>query len=291
MDKRSFDIMGEREKGQLSLSTATSLALEGAYGILEESTHQQDPINPPIKAYRQLWVNVRTLYRNLHGSMPRIVADTLSVDAFVETVYDEMLILKGVIADRSNGRMKVVFYANTYKTLPRKYPKAHGREKQTPNQVIYAAFENGTIEGLLKMMAESAHQIDFKTFDMAIVAEGSPEKVLLMTHYPVDLLHFSGASELGLLESHTGVIKQRAQWYTKMKDGKSLIRIPFNRITLQMFGDSSGMFYPYPIGYRKAFLEVAEKNKWTQGTTADRILLCVKLARNPHLELAVRGLM
>lgn len=289
MDNRSFLILDSREKGQFPLSIATSLALEGAFGILEESTFPQDPNNPPIRDYQQLWVNVRTLYRNLHGSMQRETADTLTIPALAEAVHDEMLVLQGVISERMKHRMRVVFYANTYKSLPSLYPYAHYREKMTDLQKIYSTFENGTIEALLKMDA-SAHPVDFKTFNVTIAAEGTPANVLMMTHYPLDLLTITGVRQHSLLESHTGVIKKRHQWYTKLKDGKSLVRIPFNRMSLQLFGDSAGMFYPYPIAYRRLLMECAEKYNWTQATTKDRILLTVGLMRNPDLEAAVRKL-
>lgn len=54
-----------RTKGQFPISIATSLALEGLFGILEDN---KDP-NPPWPDYTDLIINVRTLFRNLLGSI------------------------------------------------------------------------------------------------------------------------------------------------------------------------------------------------------------------------------
>lgn len=289
MDNRSFDILNGREKGQFPLSIATSLALEGALGILEESPHLQNPTSPPINEYNELWINIRTLYRNLHSSMQREVADTLPIPAFVEALHEELVIIQGIIADKMKHRMKMVAYACTYRELGSRFPHAKFRTEMTDRQKVYSMFENGSIEGLLQMQA-SAHTVDIRDFNMTILADANAGKVLLMTHYPVDLLTFTGARQLGLLESHTGVIKKQHQWYTKLKDGKDLVRIPFSRMSLQMFGDSAGMFYPYPIAYRRLMLECAQKYNWTQTTTKDRVLLTVGLMKNFDLEKAVREL-
>jgi hypothetical protein len=62
----SIEILAGREMGQLPVSIGTSLALESVTGILPE--HETD--DPDIHKFDSLWVNVRTLFRNIVASIP-----------------------------------------------------------------------------------------------------------------------------------------------------------------------------------------------------------------------------
>lgn len=290
MDSRSAQIFAEREVGQFPLSIATSLAIEGALGIMKEDDARgvkQDSANPPIKEYQHLWVNLRTLFRNIHGSMKREAADSLDVNALSEMLLIEATTLASVVHARTQRRVSVFFYACTYKSLASFYPHANFKETLTDKQRIYAGFESSSVEALLKLPHEL---LNIETFNMTISPQGSFEHVAVMTHYPVDLLEMKGVRDIGLLESHTGVIKTKYQWYTKLKNGKELVRIPFDRMTLQLLGDSAGMFSAYPPAFRKKLLEIAEKHQWNQRTTRDRIMLTISLAKDPVFEGTVKKL-
>lgn len=290
MDSRSAQIFAEREVGQFPLSIATSLGLEGAFGIMKEEDARgiaQDSVNPPIKEYQHLWVNLRTLFRNIHGSMKREAADSLDANALGEMLLIEATTLANLVQDRTQRRVSVFFYACTYKSVESFYPHANFKEKLTDKQRIYAGFESSSVEVLLRLPHD---HLRVETFNMTISPKGSFDHVAVMTHYPVDLLEIKGVRNIGLLESHTGVIKTKYQWYTKLKNGKELVRIPFDRMTLQLLGDSAGMFTAYPPAFRKKLLEIAEKHQWNQRTTRDRIMLTISLAKDPVFEGTIKKL-
>ena len=101
-----------------------------------------------------------------------------------------------------------------------------------------------------------------------------------MTHYAYDLLSNKDFKTLDLLESHTGVLKSKALWYTKFSDHKDSVRIPFNELFLQVFGDST-IFHPHDRKLRLEILAIADKYNWSFATTKDRIHLGLSMISNP----------
>src|SRR5690606_22392271 len=112
---------------------------------------------------------------------------------------------------------------------------------------------------------------------------------LILTHFPVDLLNRYRFKTLKLLESHTGAIKPFNVWNTKLKDGQGLDVIPFDRMTLQMFGDNAH-FSPMHKKVRMTIYNLVVKNKWTYATTKDYVFYCIQQNRDPALEDLVREL-
>ena len=113
---------------------------------------------------------------------------------------------------------------------------------------------------------------------------------MLLSNYPIDLINFKSALQLALVESHTGVIKKRQHWHTKLLNGRDLPHIPFDRMTIQMFGDTGNLFAPYPKAHREKLLALATQYQWTSLTTKARILQCAELARDHSFEAVVRAM-
>lgn len=279
-----------REKGQLPISIASSLAIESALGIMEsDEPGYKPPASPPLLDYDAIWINLRTLFRNLHGSMNRVDADKVHINKFINALHTECLTIQAAITDAARGNCHVVFYAATHKSLGGFYSKAQFKENRTPIQHHYTAVEKNVIEGLWKVW-QTTQDFVFENTDITLKNESTGKKLLLMTHIAVDLLAPAGFQEVTLLESHTGAIKKQKQWYTKLKGGEEMKRIPFDRATLQFFGDKGGMFIPYPKTYREVVLRCAEQNNWTQTTTKGRMLLTLELMRDPHVYIAFQSL-
>lgn len=250
----------DREVGKLPLSIATSLAIEGMLGIHDET---KVPQPYPISTYSQLWVNVKTLFRNVMGSLPKEKAERVSIKELVDTITDEINNLTNIIPAESNQRCSVHFYLPSYNTLFRSFPNAIlEKGKVSDKQAKYNRLESDTMDALRR-----SHLPNINECDVVIVTKVYGLKILLLTHYPVDLLNVYDYSSLGLLESHTGVVKLRYRWYTKLKNGKELERIPFNKLTMQVFGDASGMFHPMSLELRRKLLEAATADQWNQNTT------------------------
>ena len=274
--------------GQYDISIATSLALEGAMDVYPDRPKVY--ARPPLPEYNELWINLKTLFRNAHGSMDK--EDRLSATKadFLSLMLSDMAVMDGLVSELTQRRTHCVFYACNYMKLAKEFPKAILRSDNTDLQKAYTRLEADVLSEVLK---NDLHvQFDIQTYDVLIRApKGSGgKKVLMLTNLVTDLLSRYEFGALELLESHTGLIKKPPTWNTKLHGWKSLTRIPFDRMTMQMFGVNTnpGLFRPHEISLRNQIIEIAEKYKWNPTTTKDRIMLSVRAMRNPSLETLIK---
>ena len=278
-------LLERRETGKIPVSIPTSLALEGLFGILdvpEGAPKSSDPI--PATEIDEVWVNLRTLFRNLQGSLEAQSATQINGYSYGLAIIEEMTIIQQSVHQLSEGRIKTFFYVCSHQGLRREFPNARLKEPRTDRQLFYAALEKEAIETVLRNKTE--HEVT--VYDVSV--QMRIKRCAMLTNFPVDLAMARNFGTLVLLESHTGVVKKNHQWNTKLQHGKELSRIPFNRMTLQVFGDNSGLFAPFPKEYRDVILKIAEEYKWNVFTTKDRILQSIKLAQEPALLATVKPL-
>lgn len=243
-----------REKDAIPISVGTAMAIQA----LKENTR-----------YDSIWINVRTLYRNILGSMPTDVRNI-----FIENPEEAALPIARVLSQETevirnylNGRIDGVrLYLLGYTDLKRKFPNAMLKIPATPKQKGYMNLMESVVDKV--MAADYDQQI---RWDKGTELEGEYGRSVIITSYPVDLLSRTKFRELRLLESHTGAIKPKSQWYTKLSDGKQLSNIPFNRFTIQIFGDGPLQFERFSVRFRKEIVNLAATNRWTPVTTMDRI--------------------
>ena len=272
--------VAERAVGQFPLSIATSLAIESACGI-----HPEIPVNrPPILKYPTLWVNVRTLFRNFMGSLSREAGTSIVPQDIAEVVAEEMDHIDGIIAEYSNGRTRVQYYYSDYKGMDRKYKHAVLRMDSTPKQKEYTVIHNNAMELLMKNQGDR-----ILVFELKLRPEGRPT-ALLLTHYAYDLISHNEFNGLTLLESHTGAIKERAQWYSKFYQGRELAMIPFREDFIQVFGDNEH-FRPMDIRLRKDLVDIATKYQWSAVTTLDKIRYGINQMANPYYKEILKDLL
>lgn len=254
--------IAQREVGNLPLSIGTSLAVEVIGGGSEETPPSPEREFLP----EELWINLRTLFRNLYNGMNPELRRGVLGSHFIPTMLQEIEQIFTYVSDVRQDQTKVIFYHCSYRSMGREFPRAKLKEASTELQRLYAALEYEVCETILK---EHKETFDIRTFDIKII--GSSRHAWVMTHAPVDLLWNRSFSKLVLLESHTGALKTRTQWYTKLTNGKELHRIPFNRLSLQIFGDNSTHFLSMPQAFKKPLLELSEQYHWTQATTMEKI--------------------
>lgn len=271
-----------RVYGQFPISISTSMAIEGLLGVHPD---MPPPPKPPYQNYAAIWFNVRTIFRNLHGAIAADVRANLKATDYAQALYNELMVIQRVLAQETHQTLTVQFYLNKYDTLQLSYPHATLKQPVTAGQHQYKLLEQAVYTYMANMATTG---LDIVLGHLAITMQ--PVPTLMVTHLPVDLLHAKGASSLELLESHTGVIKAKWQWHTKLVSGSTLTRIPFDRMTMQMFGDTGGMFKPGPAAHKAALLKIAETYNWTPATTQERILLCVESAKEPILLSDIRQL-
>lgn len=255
--------MAGRELGALPLSVGTSLAFE--------ALQQEKPQN-----YASVHINLHTLFRNMHGALPAIVASETPTPVWVKALVEEMLIIKQVMGQYSQN-LEVLFYCPTYATLPKELPKALLRPMKTDNQLRYLAIQTDVLSNGFKQVVPTLERQGLKF----VYTDNGPTKIkqraILVTHHMVDLL--KTVWDTRLLESHTGKIKDRSMWYTKFAGSMDHSRIPFNKLTLTVLGDPT-LIAPHPLAVRKALYALAEEKKWTPASTYDLVRFSVDHMRD-----------
>lgn len=263
--------ISQRALGRLPISLPTSIAIETILGLNENQP------NDSIKGKKEIWINISTLIRNLYSSLDKETQSIVSDNELANTVIDEMEIIDSAIKE-FNGKLTVKYYLAHYHRLYDLYPKAIFRERKTEKQKFNAI--------LLDNAARNIKQVDtsesIRIYDLNIEPLLSPEAVML-THNVVDLTSDIYFKDLVLLESHTGKLKTKKDWYTKLSASDKSPLLPFNRTILSIFGDSE-IFRPQPVRYRRVILETAEKFNWSFLTTLERMRLT--LGYHPDKEIA-----
>lgn len=254
--------VSEREVGGIPVSIGTSLAIESLCNVHPDVKHP----HPPVTDASHIWINLRTLYRNLYGSVAREVKNYLTADITSMVLMEEIEIIEAALKN-VNAAVKVVYYVAAHNTLEVKFPNAKLKGARTDLQKQQLELEKATFQLLTKQRE------DIRLFDIDL--NGEDATAFILTHHPIDLLSRYRFRRLALIESHTGAIKPPPLWYTKLNGGSELERIPFNRMSLQLFGDGV-MFSPFPIKIRKAILELAAKHRWNSVTTKDKIIQNLK---------------
>lgn len=263
-----------RATGQLPVSIATSLAIESLLGI-----HPDIPVKtPPIEQYQELWINLRTLVRNILGSLESNARKNITPVEVKDILLEEMQYITNEV--KSKGIREVVYYASDLNLSKYKYAKQrliHTDRQRHEDMII------GKSIGLLLKQANDYPNdtYEVKRFSLSLKPTRNNTKTVIITHQCIDLLAYRSFKSLTLLESHTGAFKDRDRWYTKYYNGNELNQIPFTEKLLQVFGDKE-TFSPLDPKLRKAILEIAEKYRWTPLTTEDKINYGINSMRNQY---------
>lgn len=255
-----YAALDARDRGQFPVSIGTSLALEGAFGIYPE----RPDLKATIPTVGRVWFNLRTLLRNMVSCLSTQDRDRLTPKALYTALLEEIQILDSLLPTQTNGAVHAQFYYCTHIDAPRKFPHAILKVPKTPLQKQLHDLEQKTY----KLLIDSGLIPHLFLFDTEL--NGVHPASLILTHYPVDLLSRYKFAKLSLLESHTGVTKKPALWYTKLNGCKDATTIPFTKFTLQIFGDGS-LFAGSVPGIRKRVMELSEQHHWTNVTTDDKI--------------------
>lgn len=274
----------EREKGAFPLSIATSLAIEGGGGV-----HPDHPTGENIfRGKSGIFINLRTLIRNILGSVSSADKYNQTGEDVYDVLLSEIITIRGIFERQFESETPLLFYSMDYNSLDRRFKKMLFKDVTTDKQRQLALIENTALEALKKDVEADEHQYSDIVFLDSIFHHDGRDHILFSAS-PVDLLSLPRGEFAGLLESHTGNFKTKEMYYTKFKDSSGSERIPFDQCMIQIFGDSSNLFLCQTKQIRDKLRQIAEKYQWTAYTTKERVLLCVKLSKEPVLYDLVRS--
>lgn len=253
----------ERDVGQIPVSIGTSLAFEGLLGI-----HPNQPIQPTnVKTIQTVWINLRTLARNLFAAVPPEKALDMDYTNSVQVLLNETQVLPVALAQQGYTG-KIRYYLASKDAVKWAFPKANFKELKTPKQIAYDMFERFVSIELYQQM--KAANMDVMEIDRK--PKSGEGIVALLTHYPHELLWKPQFSRLLLLESNTGKLKTYNTWYTKLNGiSENEYPMPFTEFTLQVFGDGELIAPQQPRKIREELKELSKTKKWTGITTPDKL--------------------
>lgn len=264
--------MFDRDLGKYPLSIGTSLTLETISG--------QNPDKPvkgelPIRLYETMLVSMRMVMRNIYQSITdRKVAEDLPDIDFYDAIMMEMRYIREVVA-MFNPRMKVIFYAPTYRNLHKRFPQARIKVQRTSSTQKYADLEVNALKRFYSEKTTDIFRCDFlEKIEISL-------RTLVWTNSPLDLITLNKPL-VSLLESHTGAIKDRSKWNSKYTGSKDFSNIPFNKPLLLIMGDGGYLLSPI-LRYKNRILKLAEANNWNFTTELSKIMRDAHLAGETEL--------
>ena len=279
--------LSTRRLGQFPLSIATSVAFESLLNMEPPADAPPWVRRPsgsiePIKRMGELWINLRTMLRNIDSAIDSETINEASPLDYYRVLVSEITAIYAIVNDIPVEQRPVLrFFTKSYENLSKIWPQALFRDVTAPKLKVYAVMENN----VMSYFAEDIKKGIF-TPEQIVIADSylSPGiRPSLLSHFPVDLVLTKGNKFEALVESHTGAIKRKEEWHTKLRDGNKYPRIPFDRAMVQIFGDKENMLSPQTIQIRKRLGAISEKYHWNPTTTRDRVIFCVEQEKEPVL--------
>ena len=243
-------------------------------------------VHPDIEPHKQkgrlerideLWINVRTLYRNTVGAVASTVDKReLRTDDVAVVMAEEMRVIPAIVDERSQGKVRVRFYFCEYKRLAKEFPKASLYRPKTDLQTWEKFHEEQVVAHLLTnpgvkpMIGITEWKVTPAMFGIP------PSRVAMLTSYPLDLLQRYEFTDLYLLESHTGKFKHTPEFHTKLKTKPKDVPAPLNLFTLQIYGDNGRIFDPNPKPIRDHVTALARRDAWSFASSIDRLKMSIE---------------
>lgn len=270
----AISILSARTMSAFPLSIGTSLAFESVFDGVQPpyDPTRKIPEKINIMNYNVFLINVSTLVRNIIGAIPTQEAESLTPRALLMALEDEIRYIIDIVKIHDTlGNVNIYFYSRNYTIIKQTFSRSRivrFYEAHTAKQINL----QNQIEGTVKLLRKNP-EFEFVHYDLGVnLYPKSTLSALLFTHVPYDLLVNESFRILNLLESHTGLLKSRKDFWTKYYDAKKLdlSNIPFQRKLLAIFGDHI-LFKPTPIIIRQDIIALAKKCQWTSVSSLSKI--------------------
>ena len=256
------ELFKEKETSSFPVAIGTGLALESMFDPVIDpyDPDREIPNKIELKDYKYHIWNIYTIIRNLLHSVDEKDKISLITDKnFTKELNQEIDTLINLY---NNTDLTVVIFIPDYDKVMDSFNKHKVSEFTKPMVELLAVrdyLKNYTPDGLINTITGG--------FNIPRM-EGN---ILLTTDLTVDLLNQH--SKITLLESNTGKVKSKYEWYTKYHPiGKrDLDTIPMVEEVLYILGDHN-MVIPAPLTTRLELYQVAIDRRWTSKTTREKIV-------------------
>lgn len=263
--EESINLLVTREIGnQIPVSIGTALIVESDYAMVD-------------KWENHLLINLRTLIRNIIGAVDYQRKTEILSDDIADILIQEMDILKQALPEIKPG-LEISYYLPDYSNMMRDFKHANPKLYDTEKTQWEFVTTYRVCQRMLEYNKDKDNPIEFIECGWKLERDKRPTTIL--TSFPSDLLSQYQFPKMNLLESHTGRIKLRKDWYSKLSGDRDTNKnIPFNKFTLTVFGD--GVFFlVVNKKVKRIVLEMAARDKWNYTTTDARIKLSISHIRH-----------
>ena len=249
----------------LPVSIGTSLIVDG-------------PKADPSRWNQVVLINLLTLSRNIIQSVPAASQFDLRSDDVTEVVLTEMDMLRQSLNAYAPG-VQVEFYLPAYKLIYIDFPMAKPRLFNTKNKQFVQQMMLDVRVKLKELIEEENKKRDERKQEPLPIRimrgwklDKDKRKTTILTSFPTDLLSQYQFPALTLLESHTGAVKSRREWNTKLNWHKKedIVNMPFMKFTLQVFGDDV-FFIQQNLKVKQWVVDMSKRDRWTPITTESTI--------------------
>lgn len=261
-------ILKERTTTSFGISIGTGLMLESLFDPTKERYDKERviPTRVNLNRYNGWIINVHTLIRNLLGSLTtKILLEDISskdLELIVKEIITELYVIKSLCMSTNVSDNYISVLIPNYTKLLKKLNsnKDVSKIKYIQNNLKAIELFSKYLDKVNKVVTTIDNTID----------KSKLENVIITSHYCTDLLI---SNNMVLLESHTGVLKQNYEMYTKYSKSSNLdySRLPMLDIILHIVGDNTLVSGMSPK-IKKQLVELSTSCKWTYRTTREKVL-------------------
>jgi len=256
----------ERTTSSFGISIGTGLMLESVFNPTEDryDPDREIPIRIDINDYHTHYYNIYTLARNVITSIPDKSSreDVFMSSTLLYTVLED---ISNIVELYGDTKCKPVLFIPDYS----KVFKNMNIDKE--GSIVNKDYEIYTY--MLRMSKTKNIDIPMDIEYGTHLLKSNLKNALITTHISSDLLNYRRIPKLKLLESHTGKLKDKSEWYTKLhKLGtKQLNIIPFIEELVYILGDKNFVL-PFKLTIRRKLYELAIDRKWSSQTSSLKVL-------------------
>jgi hypothetical protein len=246
------DKLLNRATSGFPLSIGTSMALETLFDTIQPSYDETRVVErlQDLGTYNLYVFNTATLLRNIIQSVQYSDLVTISKQDIYDTLLEEIEFLTQFFDSNS---LNLKFYVNTYQYVKDVYKEKGSLRQASTDKQFY-------IDNLMSYCLDKLKKNDDVVVFYKDIRFNREDRVLLFTHVVFDLLSYNNFLKLDLLESHTGKIKSRKDWWTKYHaiPNVDMSFLPLMEYLLSVFGDNY-MFKPAAIKDRMALYKAMQQ--------------------------------
>lgn len=282
------DTLASRTISGFPLSVATGLSFQSLFTanmpVIDPARTVPEHVN--FAKYSEIWINVTTLFRNISTAINKTAFVASTPEEFKDTLLMEMGVIDSLFQNEGLGLCKPRYYYTQHDKLVARFPEqVKHREDTTDTQKAYQS----KLLATLKLLDADTEVV--QKFDETLNVNGYPT-ALIFTHIPYDLLSYPKFTKLTLLESHTGVTKEKNRWYSKYYPvgNEDLSHLPFLRKLLLVFGDRV-LIHPGIMALRRQIVEIARNRQWSPMTTEAKVMMDLSIEiKEPYVLMFLKAL-